>query len=44
MPSKNSKKETEKKWKKYEQEEMKEETHQLDLQEGYEQDEEFNDD
>lgn len=37
----NSKKELEKKWKKTEQEDMKEESHQLDLKEGYEQDEEF---
>jgi hypothetical protein len=35
-----TKKETEKKWKKLEQEEMKEEDHQLELMEGYEQDEE----
>ena len=35
------KKEVEKKWKKLEQEEMKEEAHQLDLKEGYEQDEEY---
>lgn len=41
MTGKNSKKELEKKWKKTEQEEMKEEAHQLDLKEGYEQDEEF---
>lgn len=41
MASKNSKKEVEKKWKKTEQEEMKEESHQLDLKEGYKQDEEF---
>ena len=34
-------KEEEKKWKKLEQEEMKEESHQLDLKEGYEQDEEY---
>jgi hypothetical protein len=39
MAGKNSKKELEKKWKKTEQEEMKEEAHQLDLKEGYEQDE-----
>ena len=37
----NSKKESEKKWKKLEQEEMKEESHQLDLKSGYEQDEEY---
>ena len=35
------KKEIEKKWKKLEQEEMKEEAHQLDLKAGYEQDEEY---
>ena len=40
MPEKDSK-EIEKKWKKFEQEEIKEETHQLDLKEGYEQDEEY---
>lgn len=34
-------KDLEKKWKKLEQEEMKEEAHQLDLKEGYEQDEEY---
>ena len=34
-------KESEKKWKKLDQEEMKEETHQIDLKEGYEQDEEY---
>ena len=34
-------KETEKKWKKFEQEEMKEEEHQVELKEGYEQDEEY---
>lgn len=34
-------KETTKKWKKLDQEEMKEEQHQLDLKEGYEQDEEY---
>ena len=33
--------EKEKEWKKLEQEEMKEESHQLDLKEGYEQDEEY---
>lgn len=38
--SKNTK-ETEKKWKKTEQEEMKEEHHQLDLKESYEQDEKY---
>lgn len=31
----------EKKWKKLEQEEMKEEDHQLELKDGYEQDEEY---
>ena len=41
MVKNNSKKELEKKWKKTEQEEMKEESHQVDLKEGYEQDEEF---
>jgi hypothetical protein len=35
------KKETEKKWKKLEHEEMKEESHQLELKSEYEQDEEF---
>ncbi len=35
-------KESEKKLKKLDQEEMKEETHQLELKEGYEQDEEYN--
>ena len=43
MQNKNSKKELEKNWKKTEQEEMKEEVHQLDLKEGYEQDEEYDD-
>jgi hypothetical protein len=38
---KNSKKEHEKKWKKVEQEEMKEEAHQLELKSTYEQDEAF---
>jgi len=41
MVKNNSKKELEKKWKKTEQEEMKEESHQVDLKEGYEQDEEY---
>ena len=41
MSNNNSKKETEKKWKKLEQEEMKEEDHQIDLKEGYEQDENY---
>lgn len=35
------KKEVEKKWKKLEQEEMKEEDHQLELKDGYEQDEAY---
>ncbi len=39
--SEDENKELEKKWKKLEQEEMKEEAHQLDLKEGYEQDEEY---
>jgi hypothetical protein len=34
-------KETGKEWKKVEQEEMKEEDHQLELKDGYEQDEEY---
>ena len=34
-------KETEKEWKKVEQDEMKEEDHQLELKEGYEQDENY---
>jgi len=37
----NDKKESEKKWKKLEQEEMNEESHQLELKEGYEKDEEY---
>ncbi len=37
----NKKKELTKKWKKLEQGEMKEETHQLELKEGYEQDEAY---
>ncbi len=32
----------EREWKKLEQDEMKEEDHQLELKEGYEQDEEYN--
>jgi hypothetical protein len=40
MSEKNNE-ETEKKWKKLEQDEMKEEDHQLELKEGYEQDEEY---
>ena len=39
--SNEEKKDIEKKWKKLEQEEMKEEAHQIDLKEGYEQDEEY---
>ncbi len=38
---KNDKKVIEKKWKKIEQEEMKEESHQLEMKEGYEQDESY---
>jgi hypothetical protein len=38
---KNDKKVIEKKWKKVEQEEMKEESHQLEMKEGYEQDESY---
>ncbi|MEE9242335.1 MAG: hypothetical protein V3U12_04185 [Nitrosopumilaceae archaeon] len=38
---KNDKKVIEKKWKKVEQEEMKEEGHQLEMKEGYEQDESY---
>lgn len=41
MSNNNSKKNTEKKWKKLEQEEMREEAHQLELQEGYIQDETY---
>ena len=37
----NDDKETKKKWKKLEQDEMKEEAHQLELKQGYEQDEEY---
>lgn len=40
--SKGNNKELEKEWKKLEQDEMKEEDHQLELKEGYEQDEEYN--
>jgi len=40
MVKKNTK-ETEKEWKKVEQEEMKEEDHQIELKEGYEQDENY---
>ena len=43
MSEDDSKKELEKKWKKTEQEEMKEEARQLDLKEGYEEDEEYED-
>jgi len=39
--SKRVNKELEKKWKKLEQGEMKEEDHELELKEGYEQDEEY---
>lgn len=38
---KNDKKVIEKKWKKFEHEEMKEESHQLEMKEGYEQDESY---
>ena len=41
MSKNNSKEEIQKKWKKLEQEEMKEESHQLELKEGYEQDESY---
>ena len=41
MSENDSKKELEKKQKKTEQEEMKEEAHQLELQEGYTKDEEY---
>ncbi len=43
MSNNNSKKETEKKWKKLEREEMKEEGHQLELKENYEKDEKYED-
>jgi len=36
-----NKKELEKKWKKFEQEQLKEQTHQLQMKQGYEQDEKF---
>jgi len=39
--SKKPNKELEKEWMKIEQEEMKEEEHQIELKEGYEQDEEY---
>ena len=39
MAKNNSKKELEKKWKKLEQDQMKEQARQLELKEGYEQDE-----
>jgi hypothetical protein len=39
--SKKPNKELEKEWKKLEQDEMKEEDHQIELKEGYEQDEEY---
>ena len=41
MSENESKKNKEKKWKKLEQDEMKEETHQLELKEGYEKDESY---
>jgi DNA-binding SARP family transcriptional activator len=41
MTNKKTTKETEKKWKKLDQEEMKEEDHQLELMEGYQQDEAY---
>ncbi|MEE9563872.1 MAG: hypothetical protein V3V69_02970 [Nitrosopumilaceae archaeon] len=41
MTEDDSKKDLEKKWKKTEQEEMKEEAHQLDLKKGYEKDEAY---
>ena len=41
MSNNNSKKDTEKKWKKLEQDEMKEEAHQLELKEAYETDEAY---
>lgn len=41
MAKNNSKKELPKKWKKLEQDQMKEQAHQLDLKEGYEQDESY---
>jgi hypothetical protein len=41
MTEDDSKKELEKKWKKTEQEEMKEKVHQLDLKKGYEKDEDY---
>ena len=40
MPKRTTK-ELEKKWKKFEQNEMKEEDHQIELKEGYEQDEKY---
>ena len=36
-----NKKELEKKWKKFEQEQLKEQTHQIQMKQGYEQDEKF---
>lgn len=39
--SKKTEKESEEDWKKLEQGEMNEETHQIDLKKGYEQDEEY---
>ena len=41
MSKNNNKKELEKKWKKLEQDQMKEEAHQLELKSGYETDEEY---
>lgn len=41
MVKNNGKKKKEKEWKKLEQGEMKEEAHQLELKEGYEQDESY---
>ena len=41
MSNNNSKKETTKKWKKLEQDEMNEESHQLELKENYEKDEAY---
>ena len=38
---KNDKKETEKKWKKFEHAQMKEQSHQLEMKEGYDQDESY---
>jgi hypothetical protein len=41
MKKNNDKKKLEKRWKDFEHEEMKEEAHQLELKEGYEQDETY---